>query len=101
MLMLVLADSVAEFIRRNRKYEVLGLFILLIVAVVLLGEGGHSSHLMIAGHPIEPISKATFYFSIVVLVAVDLLQSRYQSKLAAQRAASQYGSVDREDWQGA
>lgn len=101
VLMLVLADSVAEFIRRNRKYEVLGLFILLIVAVVLLGEGGHSSHLMIAGHPIEPISKATFYFSIVVLVAVDLLQSRYQAKLAAQRAVSQYGSVDREDWQGA
>lgn len=98
VLMLVLADSVAEFIKRNRKYEVLGLFILLIVAVVLLGEGGHESHLMIAGYPIEPISKATFYFSIVVLVVVDLLQSRYQAKLAAKRAAEQFGSVPREDW---
>ena len=91
VMMLVLADAVADFIKRNRKYEVLGLFILLIVAVVLLGEGGHESHLTIAGFPIEPISKATFYFAIVVLVAVDLLQSRYQAKLAAQRAAAQYG----------
>ena len=101
VMMLVLADAVADFIKRNRKYEVLGLFILLIVAVVLLGEGGHESHLTIAGFPIEPISKATFYFAIVVLVAVDLLQSRYQTKLAAQRAAAQYGSVPRADWDGA
>ena len=67
----------------------------------LLGEGGHESHLTIAGFPIEPISKATFYFAIVVLVAVDLLQSRYQTKLAAQRAAAQYGTVPRADWDGA
>lgn len=100
ILMLVLADSVAEFIRRNRKYEVLGLFILLIVAVVLLGEGGHAAHLTIAGFPIEPISKATFYFAIVVLVVVDVLQSRYQAKLARARAAAQQGSVVREDWAG-
>jgi predicted tellurium resistance membrane protein TerC len=40
ILMIVLADTVAVFIERNRKYEVLGLFILLIVGVVLLGEGG-------------------------------------------------------------
>jgi predicted tellurium resistance membrane protein TerC len=89
ILMLVLADSVAAFIERNRKYEVLGLFILLIVGVVLLGEGGHDAHLTIAGFQIEAMSKATFYFSIGVLVVVDLLQSRYQDKLAATRAREQ------------
>ena len=35
--MLLLADRVSDFIQRNRKYEVLGLFILLIVGWVLLG----------------------------------------------------------------
>lgn len=86
VLMMVLADRVSEFLHKNKKYEVLGLFILLIVGVVLLGEGGHEAHLRIAGFAIEPMSKATFYFSIVVLVIVDVLQSGYQKKLAAQRA---------------
>lgn len=89
VMMLVLADSVSAFIERNRKYEVLGLFILLIVGVVLLGEGGHEAHLTIAGFPVEAMSKATFYFAIAVLVVVDILQSGYQTKLAAMRAQAQ------------
>ena len=79
--MFVLADHVSEFLERNRKYEVLGLFILLIVGIVLLGEGGHQAHLHLFGFAIEPMSKATFYFSIAVLVAVDIIQSGYQKKL--------------------
>lgn len=86
--MLVLADEVAEFIKRNRKYEVLGLFILLIVGVVLLGEGGHQAHLTLFDYAVEPLAKTTFYFSIVMLVAVDVIQSGYQKKLDAMRAMS-------------
>jgi hypothetical protein len=33
--------------------------------------------------------KATFYFALFVLVVVDILQSRYQNKLAAERARAQ------------
>ena len=83
--MLVLADRVSEFIERNRKYEVLGLFILMIVAVVLLGEGGHVAHLTLFGYAVEAMSKTTFYFAIVVLVIVDILQSGYQKKLEQTR----------------
>lgn len=79
--MYLLADRVAEFIQKNRKYEVLGLFILLIVGIVLLGEGGHEAHLKLFGYAIEPMSKATFYFSIAVLVLVDVIQSKYRNKL--------------------
>lgn len=79
--MLLLADTVADFIKKNRKYEVLGLFILLIVGVVLLGEGGHVAHLKLFGYPIEPMAKSTFYFSIAVLVGVDIIQSGYKKKL--------------------
>ncbi len=86
--MLVLADTVSAFIKENRKYEVLGLFILLIVGVVLLGEAGHAAepHLHLFGYPVEPMSKTTFYFAIVVLVIVDILQSGYKKKLARLRA---------------
>lgn len=86
--MLLLADHVSEFLQRNRKYEVLGMFILLIVGVVLLGEGGHVAHLKLFGYAVEPMSKTTFYFSISVLVVVDIIQSRYQKKLASQRQAA-------------
>ncbi|MBB6522054.1 TerC family protein [Pseudoteredinibacter isoporae] len=83
--MYLLADRVTEFIQKNRKYEVLGLFILLIVGVVLLGEGGHEAHLKLFGHAVEPMSKATFYFSVTVLVIVDVIQSKYRRKLEAQK----------------
>lgn len=89
--MLVLADRVSEFLEKNRKYEVLGLFILLIVAVVLLGEGGHVAHLALFGYEVEAMSKTTFYFAIVVLVVVDILQSGYQTKLEKSRKQEQDG----------
>lgn len=85
IMMMVLADEVSRFLERNRMYEVLGLFILLIVGVMLLSEGGHVGHLKLFGVAIEPLSKSTFYFSVIVLVLVDVAQSRYQAKLDLQR----------------
>ncbi len=85
--MLLLADRVSEFLEKNRKYEVLGLFILFIVGIVLLGEGGHAAHLKLFGYDVVAMSKSTFYFSVAVLVVVDIIQSGYQKKLAAKRQA--------------
>jgi len=85
-LMMFLADGVAAFLEKNRMYEVLGLFILLIVGIMLLSEGGHISHLTLFGNAIEPMTKTTFYFVIVVLVLTDIVQARYRKKLLAQRA---------------
>ena len=84
--MMLMADTVSEFLQKNRKYEVLGLFILLIVGVVLLGEGGHVAHLELFDHHVEPMAKSTFYFSIAVLVIVDVIQGKYQKRLDAERA---------------
>ena len=80
--MYFVADSVADFIEKNRMYEVLGLFVLLIVGVVLLGEGGHKAHLKLFNYPVHAMSKATFYFSIAVLFIVEIVQSKYQNKLS-------------------
>jgi len=85
ILMIVMADHVAEFLKKNRMYEVLGLFILLIVGIMLLSEGGHLAHLHLFGQPVEAMAKTTFYFVIITLVIVDLIQSRYQKKLLAQK----------------
>ena len=84
VVMLVLANRVAEFLKKNRAFEVLGLFILLIVGVMLLSEGGHMAHLTFFGGIVEPLNKTTFYFVVTVLILVDLVQSRYQKKLDKQ-----------------
>ena len=81
VLMIVLADRVANFLKKNRMYEVLGLFILLIVGIMLLSEGGHLAHLHLFGNPVTPMSKTTFYFVIVVLVLIDIVQGKYQKNL--------------------
>ena len=98
--MLLLADGVTRFLEANRMYEVLGLFILLIVGVVLLGEAGqaaaHAMHddslaLKVMGYEIVPMSKTTFYFSVLVLVAVEIIQSGYSRKLNAERRTASRG----------
>lgn len=81
ILMVALAEHVASFLQRNRMYEVLGLFVLLLVAVMLMSEGGHIMHLAFFGYTIEPLEKSTFYFVVVALVIVDIIQGRYQRKL--------------------
>ena len=40
VLMIWWSDGVALFLEKNRMYEVLGLFILLVVGIMLLSEGG-------------------------------------------------------------
>ncbi|MBW1294695.1 TerC family protein [Aquimarina litoralis] len=85
ILMIVLADKVSNFLQKNRMYEVLGLFILFIVGIMLLSEGGHLAHLHIFNNEITQMSKTTFYFVIVVLVIVDIVQGRYQKKLLAEK----------------
>ena len=87
LLMLVLADKISSFLAKNRMYEVLGLFILFIVGIMLVTEGGHLAHINIFGENIEPMSKTTFYFVLAVLVIVDVVQGRYQKKLLKEQAA--------------
>ena len=92
--MLWLADGVTRFLEKNRMYEVLGLFVLLIVGMVLLGEAApavsHAMHynsltLKLFGYDMVPMSKTTFYFSVLVLVGVEVIQSGYRRKLNSQR----------------
>ena len=84
-LMIFLADTVAVFLEKNRMYEVLGLFILFIVGIMLITEGGHLAHLYLFKNEIVPMSKTTFYFVIFILVMTDIVQSKYQKKLLQQK----------------
>jgi len=81
ILMIWLAERVSTFLQKNRMYEVLGLFILFLVGIMLLSEGGHLAHLKLFGQEVTPMSKTTFYFVVFILVLTDIVQTRYQKKL--------------------
>ena len=85
LLMLLLADKISTFLAKNRMYEVLGLFILFIVGIMLVTEGGHLAHIKIFGEEIVPMSKTTFYFVLAILVIVDVVQGKYQKKLLSEK----------------
>ena len=72
-------------------YEVLGLFVLLIVGIMLVSEGGHLAHFKFFGEYVQPMTKTTFYFVLGVLVLIDVVQGRYQKKLLASRKAKTAG----------
>ena len=85
LMMLLLADRVSSFLEANRLYEVLGLFVLFIVGIMLVSEGGHIAEIKMFGYAVEPMAKSTFYFVLVVMLLVDIVQGRYQRKLLAQK----------------
>ena len=86
VLMIVLSDHVSAFLQKNRMFEVIGLFILFIVGILLVSEGGHLAHLTFFGYKVEAMSKASFYFVIFVMVIVSTVQTRYRNKLEKLRA---------------
>ena len=69
-------------------YEVLGLFVLFLVGVMLITEGGHLAHMMLWDNEITQMSKTTFYFILAILIISDVVQSRYQRKLNALKRTS-------------
>jgi len=87
IIMMLMADYVADFLKKNRMYEVLGLFILFLVGVLLVSEGAHLAHMKIFTYPIDAMSKPTFYLVIGVLVITDIISTSYQKRLWAQKEA--------------
>lgn len=87
IVMALMADAVAEFLKKNRMYEVLGLFILFLVGVLLVTEGAHLAHMSLFGFTIEAMSKSSFYLVIFVLVVTDIISTNYQKRLWKQREA--------------
>jgi len=97
IVMILLADYVAEFLKKNRMYEVLGLFILFLVGVLLVTEGAHLAHLKLFTFPIEAMSKSSFYLVVGVLVITDIISTNYQKRLWAMREAELRSAGNKED----
>ena len=92
--MILLADRVTDFLKKNRMYQVLGLFILFLVGVLLVTEGAHLAHLKLFGFKIDAMSKSSFYLVVGVLVVTDVISNRYQKRLWAQKQAEILGTTE-------
>lgn len=85
ILMIILADGVSTFLAKNRMYEILGLFVLFIVGIMLITEGGELAHIKLLNNEIHAMTKTTFYFVIAVLLLMVIAQSRFQKKMLNQK----------------
>lgn len=84
-LMIWLADGVSKFLQKNRMYEVLGLFVLLVVGIMLLTEGGQLAEMKVFNQKIQAMNTGTFYFVITILILIDVVQGKYQKNLLKKR----------------
>ena len=79
-LMLVFANSISNFISKNPDFEILGLFVLLLIGFVLMLEGGHVAHLKVADTEFPYIPQWIVIFVLILMFSVDLYQNFLERK---------------------
>ena len=79
-LMLVFADPIARFMRENPDFEILGLFVLLLIGFVLFLEGGHVADMMVNGSAFPYIPQWITIFILLLMFSVDFYQNWLERK---------------------
>ena len=77
-LMLVFAGPIADFMSKNPDFEILGLFVLLLIGFVLFLEGGHVAHLTVNGSEFPYIPQWITIFILLLMFSVDLYQNWHE-----------------------
>jgi len=80
-LMLAFAHPLARFLHANPDFEILGLFVLLLVGFVLFLEGGHEAHLAVNGSQFPYIPQWIVIFILLLMFTVDLYQNWWEAKV--------------------
>lgn len=79
-LMLAFASPISAFLSKNPEFEILGLFVLLLIGFVLVLEGGHTAHVEMNGTPFPYIPQWIVIFMLLLMFAVDLYQNWWERK---------------------
>jgi len=79
-LMLAFAKPLAKFLHDNPDFEILGLFILLLIGFTLFLEGGHVAHLSVDGSAFPYIPQWIVIFILLLMLSVDLYQNWWERK---------------------
>ena len=79
-LMLAFAGSIADFVSRNPDFEILGLFVLLLIGFVLFLEGGHIAHVSVGSSGFPYIPQWIVIFILLLMFSVDLYQNWWEQR---------------------
>jgi predicted tellurium resistance membrane protein TerC len=82
VMMLAFAKPISNFISKNPDFEILGLFVLLLIGFVLFLEGGHTAHLVVNGTDFPYIPQWIVIFILLLMFAVDLYQNWLERRTA-------------------
>lgn len=79
-IMLCFAGKISEYMTQNPDFEILGLFVLLLIGFVLILEGGHVAHLLVNNNSFPYIPQWIVIFILMLMFTVDLYQNWVERK---------------------
>ena len=80
-LMLIFANPLARFLHKNPDFEILGLFVLLLIGFVLFLEGGHVAGLAVNSSEFPYIPQWIVIFILLLMFSIDLYQNWWEAKI--------------------
>lgn len=80
LIMMLFATAVANFVNKHPTIQMLGLSFLILIGFMLIAEGAHLGHTVIAGSEIGNIPKGYLYFAITFSLFVEFLNLRLRKK---------------------
>ncbi len=79
-IMLYFAGTISDYMTKNPDFEILGLFVLLLIGFVLILEGGHVAHLTVNHSAFPYIPQWIVIFILLLMFTVDLYQNWVERK---------------------
>ena len=79
-IMMVFAVPVGRFVNEHPTIQMLGLAFLIMIGFMLIAEGAHLGHLVIAGAEVGTVPKGYLYFAIAFSLLVEFLNMRIRKK---------------------
>ncbi|MBI5915752.1 MAG: TerC family protein [Bacteroidetes bacterium] len=103
LIMMLFAVPVGRFVNEHPTIQMLGLAFLIMIGFMLIAEGAHLGHLVIAGGEVGTVPKGYLYFAIAFSLLVEFLNMRLRKKQppiqlhGAQEQAKADGLMDEGD----
>lgn len=79
-IMLYFVGTISDYMSKNPDFEILGLFVLLLIGFVLILEGGHVAHLTVNESAFPYIPQWIVIFILMLMFTVDLYQNWLERK---------------------
>jgi predicted tellurium resistance membrane protein TerC len=76
IILMLFANPVGEFVNEHPTFQMLGLAFLILIGFMLITEGAHLAHAVIAGQEVGAIPKGYLYFAIAFSLAVEVLNMK-------------------------